>query len=147
VTRARERLYLSRALVRSAWGAPQHNPASRFLAELPEDGVDWRRTEDAQTVWGSSSASSRYVAAGGTVPSSYSSPVRRRTPALAAPKPTAGTRPVPSLEPGERVMHDSFGLGTVVSVQGQADQAVASVDFGSSGVKRLLLRYSPVEKL
>jgi DNA helicase-2/ATP-dependent DNA helicase PcrA len=45
------------------------------------------------------------------------------------------------------VVHDTFGLGTVVTVDGQADKAVASVDFGSSGVKRLLLRYSPVEKL
>jgi len=146
VTRARERLYLSRALVRSAWGAPQHNPASRFLAELPDELVDWRRTETAQTVWGSSSASSRYVAAGGSLPPTYDSGVRRRTFAP-PPKPTSGTRPVPSLQPGDRVMHDSFGMGSVVSVQGQADQAVASVDFGSGGVKRLLLRYSPVEKL
>jgi len=147
VTRARERLYLSRAMMRSAWGAPQHNPASRFLAELPDTLIDWRRTEAAQTTWGSSSASSRYVAAGGTLAASDDSGVRRRTPALAAPKPTAGSRPVPSLEPGDGVMHDSFGLGTVVTVQGQADRAVASVDFGSGGVKRLLLRYSPVEKL
>ncbi len=146
VTRARERLYLSRAMVRSAWGAPQHNPASRFLAELPDELIDWRRTEEAQTVWGSSSATGRYVAAGGTVPTSGGVGVRRRT-ALPPPKPTAGTRPVPSLEPGDRVMHDSFGLGTVVTVQGQAERAEASIDFGSSGVKRLLLRFSPVEKL
>ena len=35
ITRARERLYLSRAAVRSAWGAPQYNPPSRFLDEIP----------------------------------------------------------------------------------------------------------------
>ena len=52
ITRARERLYVSRAVVRSAWGAPSHNPASRFLDELPVDLVDWRRTEAAQTRWG-----------------------------------------------------------------------------------------------
>jgi ATP-dependent DNA helicase UvrD/PcrA len=44
-------------------------------------------------------------------------------------------------------VHDTFGMGTVVTVEGQADKAVASIDFGSNGVKRLLLRYSPVEKL
>jgi len=146
VTRARERLYLSRATVRSAWGAPQHNPASRFLAELPDSLIDWRRTDDAQTTWASSSASSRYVAAGGSVSSAFDAGVRRRT-SLPPPKPTAGTRPVPSLAPGDRVMHDSFGMGTVVSVQGQAENAVANIDFGSTGVKRLLLRYSPVQKL
>ncbi len=45
VTRARERLYLTRAGVRSAWGAPQYNPPSRFLDEIPEELIDWRRTE------------------------------------------------------------------------------------------------------
>jgi DNA helicase-2/ATP-dependent DNA helicase PcrA len=58
-----------------------------------------------------------------------------------------GTREVLALAPGERVVHDSFGLGTVVTVQGQAEQSVASVDFGSQGVKRLLLRYAPLQKL
>src|SRR4051794_5570971 len=51
LTRARERLYLSRALVRSAWGAPAHNPASRFLGEIPDELVDWRRTEADQVHW------------------------------------------------------------------------------------------------
>ena len=50
LTRARERLYVSRAVVRSAWGAPQHNPASRFLDELPADLVDWRRTAERDDV-------------------------------------------------------------------------------------------------
>ena len=56
-------------------------------------------------------------------------------------------RDIPSLEPGDRVNHDSFGLGTVVALEGAGDRAVASIDFGSDGVKRLLLRYAPVEKL
>ena len=58
------------------------------------------------------------------------------------------SRPIPNLDPGDRVQHDSFGLGTVVAVEGPGtDNAVASIDFGSEGVKRLLLRYAPVEKL
>jgi DNA helicase-2/ATP-dependent DNA helicase PcrA len=59
----------------------------------------------------------------------------------------ASTREVPSLDPGDRVLHDSFGMGSVVTVEGAGDKAVASIDFGSQGVKRLLLRYAPVEKL
>ncbi len=147
VTRARQRLYLSRALVRSTWGAPQHNPPSRFLDEIPDALIDWRRTAAAQTTWGSSSASSRYAGSGGYVRAPAPSSVRGTARTLPAPQPTAGSRPVPSLAAGDRVMHDTFGLGTVVTVDGQADKAVASVDFGSSGIKRLLLRYSPVEKL
>ena len=45
------------------------------------------------------------------------------------------------------MVHDSFGMGTVVAVEGVAEKSVASIDFGSEGVKRLLLRYAPVEKL
>src|SRR5690606_32857736 len=52
ITRARERLYVSRAVVRSAWGAPSHNPASRFIDEFPIDLVDWKRTADQAPRWG-----------------------------------------------------------------------------------------------
>ena len=38
-------------------------------------------------------------------------------------------------------------MGTVVALEGVAEKAVASIDFGCEGVKRLLLRYAPVEKL
>ncbi len=147
VTRAEERLYLSRALVRSSWGAPAHNPASRFLDELPVDLVDWRRTEAAQTRWsrpdhasGSPARMGRPTAAGRR---NFSSAAARADAASKA-KPA---REVPSLSPGDRVVHDSFGMGTVVAVEGSGDRSVASIDFGSEGVKRLLLRYAPVERL
>ncbi len=140
VTRAQQRLYVSRAVVRSAWGAPSHNPASRFLDELPIDLVDWQRTEAAQTSW------SRPVAA---YSQRAAAPTRRFGSAAARADADARgqKRDVPSLEPGDRVLHDSFGMGTVVTMEGVADKAVASIDFGSQGVKRLLMRYAPVEKL
>ncbi|MFB4297962.1 DNA helicase PcrA [Actinomadura sp. NTSP31] len=124
ITRARQRLYLSRATMRSSWGAPQVNPPSRFLGEVPGTLVDWER-EASST---SSSAMSRMAA----------------RPGVKSP----GNRAVPALSPGDKVTHDSFGLGTVVSVDGAGDKAAASVDFGGEyGVKRLVLRFAPVEKL
>ncbi len=147
VTRAQARLYISRAVVRSAWGAPAHNPGSRFLDELPVDLVDWRRTEAAQTRWGRPDLASGSPARMGQPTAAgrrnFSSAALRADAAAKA-KPA---REIPSLEPGDRVLHDSFGMGTVVAVEGAADKAVASIDFGSEGVKRLLLRYAPVEKL
>ena len=147
VTRAQQRLYVSRAVVRSAWGAPAHNPGSRFLDELPVDLVDWRRTEAAQTQWarpdltgGPAVGLPQPTAAGRR---NFSSAAVRADAAAKA-KPA---REIPSLDPGDRVLHDSFGLGTVVAVEGVGDKSVASIDFGSEGVKRLLLRYAPVEKL
>ena len=134
ITRARQRLYVSRAQVRSAWGAPMHNPASRFLDELPDELVDWRRTEAASTSWSG--------------PSTGGSPIRSAS-SRTLPSRSSGApgRTILSLAGGDRVVHDSFGMGTVVSVQGTGDQSVAAVDFGSEGVKRLLLRYAPLEKL
>ena len=45
ITRAKQRLYLSRAMLRSAWGQPGANPASRFIDDIPTDLIDWRRTD------------------------------------------------------------------------------------------------------
>jgi DNA helicase II / ATP-dependent DNA helicase PcrA len=141
LTRARQRLYVSRAVVRSAWGTPQHNPPSRFCDEIPLTLVDWRRTEAAQTSWVNTSATSR---SGGD-----SGRARGRTTWTGASKVSAssGRRPVPSLQPGDRVLHDSFGMGTVVSLRGEGERTQAAVDFGSQGVKQLLLRFAPIEKV
>ncbi len=136
LTRAEQRLYVSRALVRSAWGAPSHNPASRFLDELPDELMDWRRTAAEQTSW------NRTV-----MPAAAAAPATARRALARMPRRAVRSREVPSLSPGDRVTHDSFGLGTVVTIEGAGDKAVASIDFGSHGVKRLLLRYAPVEKL
>jgi DNA helicase-2/ATP-dependent DNA helicase PcrA len=133
ITRAEKRLYVTRATTRAAWGAPAYNPASRFLDELPESLVDWRRLASPPTQWTPSQPSATAQA------SFRSSNVAARS--------KKADRAVVSLAPGDRVVHDSFGMGTVVAVEGQADKSVASVDFGSQGVKRLLLRYAPVEKL
>jgi DNA helicase-2/ATP-dependent DNA helicase PcrA len=133
ITRARERLYVTRAISRSSWGAPSYNPESRFLADIPADLIRWEREEPK-----------RYV--GASAGGYGSSPAL----AAAAARPearTGGSREVVSLSVGERVLHPKFGMGTVVSTVGSGDRAEASVDFGTEGVKRLLLRYAPVEKL
>ncbi|HRW19436.1 MAG TPA: 3'-5' exonuclease, partial [Dermatophilaceae bacterium] len=132
ITRARERLHVSRAAQRSAWGQPQYQPGSRFLDELPAELVEWERDE----------ASSDSVRTGGRLQGTAVAALAARA-GVRSP----GGRAAVSLVAGDRVSHDAFGLGTVVRVEGEGEKALAHVDFGSSGVKRLLLRYAPVEKL
>jgi DNA helicase II / ATP-dependent DNA helicase PcrA len=149
LTRARQRLYVSRSLLRSAWGAPIHNPASRFLSELPEELLDWRREESAQAVWERSNHAGNSVPRGGRgAPTAagrqHFSSAAMRLDAASKAKPA---RSIPALDPGDRVLHPSMGMGTVVAIEGIGEKTVASVDFGSEGVRRLLLRYAPVEKL
>jgi len=165
LTRARERLYISRAAVRTAWGVPNEFPPSRFLDDLPEHLLDWRRRESSMSVlrgpggFGSSGFGSGGYGSGAYGSGGYTARGTGGRGAESARKPAAPDAPrfgsatprpdaeVPSLAVGDRVTHDAYGLGTVVGVEGGGPNAVAKVDFGTEGTKRLLLRYSPVTKL
>ena len=48
---------------------------------------------------------------------------------------------------GDRVKHDKYGMGTIVGTQDKGANSVISVDFGDVGIKRLMLRVAPIEKL
>jgi DNA helicase-2/ATP-dependent DNA helicase PcrA len=140
ITRARERLYMSRALTRAAWGQPQYYPASRFLDEVPAGLVSWER-DDATAQGGRSSWSGS-----GSAQSAYS-----RQPSLGGPQAarTGRTRPVPNLSIGDRVTHDAFGMGRVVGLRGEGERLQAQVDFGTGpgSEKWFLLRFAPLDKL
>jgi DNA helicase II / ATP-dependent DNA helicase PcrA len=124
ITRSQSRLYLTRAMARAWWGRPAYHRQSRFLAEVPADLIEWRRDEAAATP----PASERLA----------------RRPGVSA----LGNRPVPALAPGDMVTHDAYGLGRVLSVEGRGDDPEAKIDFGGDhGIKHLVLRYAPIEKL
>jgi DNA helicase-2/ATP-dependent DNA helicase PcrA len=127
ITRAEQRLYLTRTASRNWWGRPAFHTPSRFLGEIPPGLIEWKRS--ARDVAAASSSSSSRMASRPGVKS-------------------AGNRSVPALSPGDRVNHDKFGLGTVVSADGYGDNAEAKIDFGGGyGIKHLVLRYAPLEKL
>ncbi|MHC9294916.1 DNA helicase PcrA [Mycobacterium sp. LTG2003] len=132
ITRARQRLYLSRAKVRSSWGQPMLNPESRFLREIPQELINWRRIEQP-----SSSLSAPMGNAG-----RYGTP--RPSPARPA---AARNRPVITLQPGDRVSHDKYGLGRVEEVSGVGESAMSLIDFGSAGRVKLMHNHAPVQKL
>ncbi|MEJ6013699.1 UvrD-helicase domain-containing protein [Corynebacterium sp. H127] len=146
ITRARKRLYLSRAMLRSSWGNPLTNPASRFLAEIPTDLIDWKRTEPERgfggSSWGSSGSYSGGSDWGGQ---SYRTPPSRST-IPAAPKRSLNNNL--QLAVGDRVNHEKYGLGKVLSVDGSGPRATVMIDFGSAGKVRLMLIGGvPMEKL
>ncbi|MEU9285907.1 DNA helicase PcrA [Streptomyces sp. NPDC048275] len=141
ITRARERLYLTRSSLRSAWGQPSYNPPSRFLEEIPDAHLQWKRTGATAPV---SSGPVSGVAA--SLSSSRSRSAASGASGFATRR-GVSEKPVVSLAVGDRVTHDQFGLGTVVGVKGTGANAEATIDFGEPKPKRLLLRYAPVEKL
>ena len=124
ITRAERRLYLTRAVARAWWGRPEYHKQSRFLDEIPAHLIEWRRDERVAAPPAAERLAQR---PGGRAP---------------------GNRRVPSLSPGDKVTHDAYGLGTVLSVEGRGDDPEAKIDFGGDyGIKHLVLRYAPIEKL
>lgn len=130
ITRARQRLYVSRAIVRSSWGQPMLNPESRFLQEIPQELIEWRRTAPAP---------------------SFSAPVsgagRFGTPRAAPTRSGTSKRPLLVLAAGDRVTHDKYGLGRVEEVSGVGESAMSLIDFGSSGRVKLMHNHAPISKL
>ncbi|MGH3968579.1 MAG: 3'-5' exonuclease, partial [Mycobacterium sp.] len=130
ITRARQRLYLSRAKVRSSWGQPMLNPESRFLKEIPQQLIDWRRTDPTPSLSAPVSGAGRF---GPPRPSPGRAP--------------SGKRPQLVLQPGDRVSHDKYGLGRVEEVSGVGESAMSLIDFGSAGRVKLMHNHAPVTKL
>lgn len=154
LTRAMQRLYLTRAEVRSAWGSPQYLPPSRFVDEIPDGLVQWRRSETTMSSLrarterrGTGGWSSTY---GGNQDrddgNAYSRAGAVRTRSV-PPSPPGADGGDAGFEPGERVNHDGFGMGKVVGVEGVGRAAVVKVDFGDAGIKRLVLRFNSLTKL
>ena len=175
ITRARERLYLTRAAVRSAWGTPQEMPPSRFLDDIPAELLDVRRAatsgermrasyggsygsgsygsgsygrsrrSEGRDPWGDTDTGAFGSGRGGT--SAQSAGVRKVTRMGVAPaaKP-AEDKPVLSLKVGDRIKHATLGAGTVTGIEGDGPRTVARIRFGL-GEKRLLVRMAPMEKI
>ena len=200
LTRARERLYLTRAAVRSAWGAANAMPASRFLDDVPDETIDWKRLTSSMealrgggTGWGSSWGEGGFGSGGrrsgcprqssysddddfappvgagtkrsgklGRVETAQDRAAKRASARLEArgkqiapsPAGAAASEDLPAavagLRTGDQVRHDSYGVGTVVGLEGKGRSLTARVEFvidGAPTTKRLILRYAPVAKI
>ena len=121
VTRARERLYMTYAWSRTLFGSTSYSPPSRFLGEIPTELV--RALEEGELV----------VADGASV-----SPIRAAV---------EGRREIPQISAGDTVLHDKWGEGVVLTVNGSGTDAEATVRFEDAGEKRLLVAYAPLRKV
>ncbi|WP_296104129.1 UvrD-helicase domain-containing protein [uncultured Corynebacterium sp.] len=167
ITRAQRRLYISRAVTRGSWGQPVSNPASRFIAEIPDDLIHWEREEPQQSWdsgdwslgWPDKSPSgyrrgnSRYRSSqyGGAGSSAYGAGGRRgggRGVSSSSDRRSGTPASALHLEVGDQVNHDKYGLGTVESVSGLGKHTSVVIDFGKEGTVRLMLIGNvPMEKL
>lgn len=140
ITRAKERLYLSLALSRSLYGESEASTPSRYLQEIPTHLIEWRESGAGR----------------GGVPRAYTASIAETTGFRSVEKPktewagaitTVRNNEGLQLAAGDMVTHDAFGKGKVVSTQGEGSKQTAEINFGSNGVKRLLVKVAPITKL
>ena len=151
ITRARQRLYLTRAESRSMWGQSQFNPPSPFLEEIPGDLLDWKREGSAVSGmgWGSplhAGADRRDSMRGSSWAAGAGSGASFKRLGAAQAGRVQPRKDIPALAVGDSVEHTAFGRGSVLSLEGAGDKTVAKVRFGAEE-KRLLLRYAPISKV
>ena len=169
ITRARKRLFLSRASERMQYNQYAHNPPSRFLGEIPARLIRESVFEGAGRspfAFGGGRNMPRYPRAGAETES-----VRRTSAAPALPmKPKLtfkgkGLDEIPGVRkgfipsaarkmedtaaaslfsPGDRVRHPKFGAGTVQSVSGYGKDARIRIQFDKAGAKELALAIAPI---
>src|SRR5688572_17727064 len=133
ITRARKRLYLSYSQTRLLHGQTRYNIRSRFFDELPEGAMKWL-TPKNQSFGGSAFGfGAGYATSRGGTSGGFSKDTFASLPVPVQKSPSHG------LHAGMKVFHTKFGEGTVVSMEGQGDDARAQVNFPRHGIKWLAL--------
>ena len=148
ITRARQRLYLTRVHACAARGARPRTTRRRgsWRRSRPTH-LEWKRTGAREPAVRRARRRRRPVGK-----ATFGTRWRRSVPSRTKSGPSgfatrrAADKPVVALAVGDRVTHDQFGLGTVIGVKGTGADAQATIDFGDDKPKRLLLRYAPVRE-
>ena len=151
ITRARERLFVSHAWSRMLWGATQYNPPSRFIEEIPSELV--QVVDGAGRAPGRASMRAHYRSDGGGRREGFGPVTGAARDRIVDQAIRAGERPATTgaerlgLRIGDDVRHAKFGDGVILGIEGSGDKAEAIVRFSGFGEKRLLLSWSPLERI
>ena len=137
LTRAKKKLFLSNASQRMLFGQTQRNITSRFIKEIDSSLIE--KHDHA------SSVKSEVHEDANAVTAIYSSSLQQQ---LARNK---NKPPVPSaaieFSAGEKVIHNIFGEGTVISVKKMANDSMLEIAFEKVGTKRLMANFAKIKKL
>lgn len=136
ITRAEDRLYLTRAFRRSTYGFDEPTIPSRFLKDIPPELVEDRDRGGRSGRMNSGGAGGSYRSRAQEVSSRWNrAPISPASPAKSA-----------SYKLGDRVFHRKFGEGTVIAVEVEGDDELVQVAFPEQGIKKLSASVAPLEK-
>ena len=148
VTRAEKQVTLSYALNRYKWGNLERCSPSRFLSEIDQKFLHYPQTGGKPF---------RTGPAGSRTPTSIheESTVFTRSQRLKPVQNSVKVSADPSFVPddpsvfsiGDEVMHERFGKGMISTIEGNAPNTTATVDFEKEGKKKLLLRFAKLKRI
>ena len=149
ITRAKQRLYLTRSVTRASWGQPVSNPESRFLQEIPQHLIDWRRTEPRRSARGFGGSSGGVFGRDGSFSGSGGGSSFGRGRSSYSSDPARGRNKQVHLDIGDRHNHPKYGMGKVVAKEGSGATERVTIDYGGSAGRVTLLTAGgiPGEKL
>jgi len=148
ITRAEQSLFITNAQMRTLFGRTNMNPASRFIAEIPEDLIEGVEPEKRMnTPFGSGGRAFGSTGTSfGSPRSSFSTPASPRKPVMRPVSAASGGEET-GWKVGDKAEHGKWGIGTVVSVKGQGEGTELDIAFPSPvGIKRLLAKFAPIKK-
>jgi DNA helicase-2/ATP-dependent DNA helicase PcrA len=142
MTRARKKLYLSRAHYRMIYGERQETDPSPFLASIPEELVDFREGQDEFDEMDDREPITDEAEDGDSV-LDYEDSQLDRPPLPPMPSPGRGQ----TYRLGDRVEHETLGIGTVRRVEGTGYKEKITVQFPVGGIRKLMVQVSPIKKV
>ena len=140
ITRAEQELFITNAQMRTLFGRTNMNPVSRFISEIPEELLeDLKPAPKSRTSFSSSARSAATATTSRKTTATFGRPV-------SAPSATGGDEIAWAV--GDKASHKKWGIGTVVSVKGEGEGKELDIAFPSpTGIKRLLAKFAPIEKV
>lgn len=136
ITRAEKRLFLTHANMRTLYGKTNLNPMSRFIEEIPEDLVEGMEEKKASMFGG-------FAKQNTTIPKTSA---KQQPPKRKAEKIQTGSESA-AWKVGDKAHHKKWGVGTIVKVQGDAEDMELDIAFPAPvGIKRLLAKFAPITK-
>ncbi len=137
ITRAKKKLYITRAKSRTLFGRTSYNPPSRFLDEIPNDLVELYMEKPKVESFSFGNTGSQATSSTAQSSALFGS----------SSKPKTEDKPLVDYKPGDKVKHRKFGVGTVVSAQSMGKDMLLKITFESGEEKNLLAAYAPIEKI
>ncbi|MGN1130320.1 MAG: 3'-5' exonuclease, partial [Ruminococcus sp.] len=138
ITRAKEKLYLTKAKNRMLFGSTTHNSVSRFAKEIPDKLLELTGETVLTPNMGSSFTSGKV-----SVGSTSTGFTKAKTPSFTKPIQKNTT----NYAVGDRVLHKVFGKGMIVKAEKMGNDTMLEISFETKGTKTLMANFCKMEKL